>query len=302
MEAELGGDRPHPPVLGEEEAADLDDLRGGDHRRPRRPGSGARAVPAPTTTPQTAGGVGLGPAEEPAPAPTAGAAGPTIGMGSEGVWRIGPSRLAAAEALHGRRGRARREGATGGQGQGSLMRHAGAAPRPVGPLPIAVIETALRTLLVATPGGAEAPRPPGVSARKTAVGMAPITGPTEDEGLPAPLAGPQAEDLHGPVGPEMAGRRWTSPRECATTRVSRPRLPWGGCARGPRGSSSGPSPSPLRGRDTLLETRPVYHSVFGWRFRFIQVQVSANIPEMEIETTGQATLGPPALAKSKERT
>jgi len=285
----LRGDGPHPPMLGEEEAADLDDLRGGDHRALRR--SGARAA---------ARGVGLGPAEEPAPAPTAGAAGPTIGMGSGGVWRIGPSRLAAIEALHGRRGRARREGATRRLGGGSLMRHAGAAPSPVGPLPIAVIEAPLGALLMATPGGAETPRAPGAPTRQAAVGVAPITGATEDKGLPAPPAGPQAEDLHGPVGPEMAGRLWTSPRECATTRVSRPRLPWGGCARGPGGSSSGPSPSHLRGRDTLLETRAVCHSVFGWRSRFIQVQVSANSWPWRTIFWPARSVGSPMRARSDD--
>jgi len=289
VEPELRGDGAHPPVLGEEEAANLDDLRGGDHRTLRR--AGARAA---------ARGVGLGPAEELAPAPTADAAGPAIGMGSGGVWRIGPSKPAAIEALHGSRERARREGVTGGRGQGSLMRHAGAAPSPIGPLPIAVIETACRTLLMATPGSAEAAGAACAATRRAAVGVAPITGPTEDEGLPAPPAGPQAEDLHGPVGPEMAGRRWTSPRECATTRVSRPRLPWGGCARGPGGSSSGPSPSHLRGRDTLLETRAVCHSVFGWRSRFIQVQVSANSWPWRTIFWPARSVGSPMRARSDD--
>ena len=56
----MRGDGAHAPVLGEEEAADLDDLRGGDHRALRR----SRARPDPGPPPEAARGVGLAPAEE----------------------------------------------------------------------------------------------------------------------------------------------------------------------------------------------------------------------------------------------
>ena len=73
MEAELGGDRPHPPVLGEEEAADLGDLRRGDHASPRlwRRAGPPGGIPAP--------GAVLLPADEPARAPAAPATGPRSG-------------------------------------------------------------------------------------------------------------------------------------------------------------------------------------------------------------------------------
>jgi len=174
--------------------------------------------------------------------------------GERGSLAHRPSRLAAAAALHGQRGRARREGATGRGTRGSLMRHARLAPGPVGPLAIAVIESAFRALLVAVSGGAERAGAACIPTGEATVRMAAITRRTEEEELPAPPAGPHPEDLHGPVGPERSGRQWTRPRECATTRASRPRLPWGGCARGPGGCVSGPSPSHLRGRGTLPKT------------------------------------------------
>ena len=87
------------------------------------------------------------------------------------------------------------------------MRHAGATAGAVGPLVIAVVEAPFEALLMAASGGAETAGAACVAPRRATVGVAPIAGATKDEGLPAPPAGPQAEDLHGPVGPEMTGRR-----------------------------------------------------------------------------------------------
>ena len=113
------------------------------------------------------------------------------------------------------------------------MRHAGLAARPVGPLPIAVIEAPFGALLVPAASRAETPGPAFPPTREATVGMAPITRGTEEEGLPAPPAGPHPEDLHGPAGPEMSGGQWTSVRECATTRSSRPRPRGVGAPEGP---------------------------------------------------------------------
>ena len=85
------------------------------------------------------------------------------------------------------------------------MRHAQSAPRPIGPLAIAVIEPAFRALLVPLPGGANTPGPPFAATRRAAVDVAAIAGMAEEEGLPAQAARPHQEDLHGPAGPEIAG-------------------------------------------------------------------------------------------------
>ena len=82
------------------------------------------------------------------------------------------------------------------------MRHADSAAGPVGTLAIAVIEPALRTLLMASPGGANGAGAPRAPTREATVGMPPIAGRTEDERLPAPPTGPAPEALHGPAGPE----------------------------------------------------------------------------------------------------
>ncbi len=87
------------------------------------------------------------------------------------------------------------------------MRHASATPGPVGPLPIAVIEAAFRTLLVATPSRAETAGATFPATREATVHVAPITRWTEEEGPPTESASPHQEDLHGPVGPERVGRQ-----------------------------------------------------------------------------------------------
>ena len=84
------------------------------------------------------------------------------------------------------------------------MRHADPAAGPVGALAIAMIEPALRTLLMASPGGAQGAGTPGTPTWGATVSMPPIAGGTEDEGLPAPPAGPAPEALHGLVGPERS--------------------------------------------------------------------------------------------------
>lgn len=81
-------------------------------------------------------------------------------MRSGSVWPLGASGLATSEVLHGRRGRAGRQGATPERGGGSLMRHAGEVPGAVGPLAVAVVEAAFRALLVAAAGRAETPGAP----------------------------------------------------------------------------------------------------------------------------------------------
>lgn len=56
--------------------------------------------------------------------------------------------------------------------------------------------------------------------------------------------------------------------------------PRGGCARGPGGSRSGPSSFSLRGRGSLPENSPTFHSQLGRVFGFIRFQVSGNPPAM----------------------
>jgi hypothetical protein len=208
-------------------------------------------------------GVDFGPAEELTPAPTAAAAGPTIGMGSGRLGRIGASWPAAAEALDGRRGRARREGATGYWSGGSLMRHTGAAPGAVGPLAVAVIEAALRALLVPLAGGAETPGAALPATRQAAVDVAAIARGTEEEGLPAQAAGPHQEDLHGPTGPEMSGWAGQTREGVRHLRQVGPRPPRGGTARGPGACSSRLPSLHRRGCGTLPENRLPFHSLCG---------------------------------------
>jgi len=176
VQGELGGDGPHAPVLGEEEPADLGDLRRGDHARP----------PA-ASLPRRTGGPGGAPAEavlvppdEPAPA----AARPTTGSGILGR-RIRDGRLPwllciaascpAGKADRHRRERGRQENAAGRGLLGRVMRHARLAPGPVGPLAVAMIEAPLGALLVAAAGGAETAGAPFPAARGAAVGVAAIT-------------------------------------------------------------------------------------------------------------------------------
>jgi hypothetical protein len=123
------------------------------------------------------------------------------------------------------------------------MRHARAAPDPVGPLAVAVVEAAFGALLVPPPGGAETPGSAFPAARGAAVGVAAITRVAEEEGLPAEAAGPHQEDLHGPAGPEMSGGQWTSAREYATTVSSRPYPRGVGAPEGPEVQALGPHPS-----------------------------------------------------------
>ena len=81
------------------------------------------------------------------------------------------------------------------------MRHADSAAGPVGALAIAMIEATLGALLMAAPGGANGARASGPPAGEATVGLPPIAGGTEDEGLPAPPTGPAPEARHGPAGP-----------------------------------------------------------------------------------------------------
>jgi hypothetical protein len=85
------------------------------------------------------------------------------------------------------------------------MRHARLTAGPVGALPVPVIVAPLRALLVPPAGGAETAGASFPATRGATVGVPTITRGTEEEGLPAPPAGPHQEDLHGPAGPEIAG-------------------------------------------------------------------------------------------------
>ena len=235
--------------------------------------------------------MGLGPAEESTPPATADAAGPTIGMGSGEVWHIGSSRLATAEARRGHRGRARREGATGWRGGGSLMRHAGATPGAVGPLPIPMIEPALETLLMALAGGAETLGAPFAATRGATVDVAAIAGMAEEEGLPAEAARPHQEDLHGPAGPEGSGGQWTSARECATTGSSRSRPRGVGAPEGLEGRAPGPHPSPS-GVAAAYPKMPPPSTLSGSVSGFLRYWVSDNRGERR-RRFRRASLRPP---------
>jgi len=234
VQAELGGDGAHPPVLGEEEPTDLGDLLRGNHGRP----------PAASLRRRTGGSGGapvwplLVPADELAPAAAHPATGPRIGGGITvgGGWSglcIAAS-WPAGRADHGhRRERVRQEDATGRKAGGSVMRHAHRAPRSVGPLAIAVVEPAFGALLMAPARGAETASAPFLAARRTAVGVPTITRTAEEERPPAEPAGPHPEDLHGPAGPEMSGGQWTTAQRCARTSPSRPRPRGVGAPEGP---------------------------------------------------------------------
>ena len=157
--------------------------------------------------------------------------------------RIGAS-WPAGKADRRRRERVRQKDAAGGGRRGRVMRHAPAAPRPIGPLAIPVIEAPLGALLVAPAGGAERPGAAFPPTREAAIDVAAITGGAEKEGLPAEAARPHQEDLHGPAGPERSGGQWTRTRECATTGVSRSRPRGVGAPEGLEGRAPGPHPLP----------------------------------------------------------
>ncbi len=161
VQAELVGDGPHPPMLGQEEAADLPDLRREDHGRPRSP-------EYPPSLPRPAGRPGgplaravLAPSDEPAPAAARPPTGPGIRGRINGGGRLpwSPGIEASWPAGKADQGRRRERGppedaAAGGLG-GRVMRHARATPGLVRSLPITVIEAALAALLVPFAGRAE---------------------------------------------------------------------------------------------------------------------------------------------------
>jgi len=90
------------------------------------------------------------------------------------------------------------------------MRHPRATAHPIGPLAIAMVEAALGALLVPVSGGAETPGAARVTTRETAVRVAAVAAATQEEGLVTEAAGPDPQDLHGPLGPAMSGRHWSS--------------------------------------------------------------------------------------------
>ena len=144
--------------------------------------------------------------------------------GAQGRQRHGPPFWRAPRGNRdGRRERGRAEDAAGGGPRGSVMRHAGATPRAVGALPIAMVQPALGALLMAPPRHAETASAAFPPTRETARAMAAITRGTQEEGLPAEAAGSHQEDRHGPAGPAGSGGQWTNARGCATTTASRPR-------------------------------------------------------------------------------
>ena len=241
MQAELRRDGADPPVLGEEESADLGNLRRGDHGRPsRRRSGGAPRWPPP--------GQVLGPPGERPPAAADGTAGATsFGRDRQPGPDMGTSWSAMGANRGDRQRRTRRQHAGEWGCEGSLMRHARLAAGPVGPLPVAVVQPAFGALLVPAARGAETPGAPLPAARETTVGVPAITRAAEEERPPAEPAGPHEEALHGPAGPEMAGGRWTTGRECGTPGMAGPRPRGVGLARGPGAHISRPSSSHLRG-------------------------------------------------------
>ena len=102
-----------------------------------------------------------------------------------------------------------RESAGGAGTGGSVIRHA-AAPGAVGPLAVAVVETALLAALVARPGGADRPPAAGLAAGLGAVGVAAVAGRADGESLAARAAASRAESrwVHG-VGARGAVSDWT---------------------------------------------------------------------------------------------
>ncbi len=237
----LGGDGPHPPVLGEEEAADLGDLRSGDHASPPYGGWARRA--------RRAGRV-LVPADEAArlaapPAPRAGDRGAILETEHTRGDAIGPPFWPTPRGNRdGRRERGRAEDAAGGGSRGRVMRHARATAQAISALPIAMVEAAFGALLMPAAGRAETAGAPFLPTRETAIGVAAITRGAQVEGLPAQAARRHQEDGHGPAGPERSGGQWTKPRGCATTPASRPRPRGVGVPEGLEGSAPGPHPSP----------------------------------------------------------
>jgi hypothetical protein len=84
----------------------------------------------------------------------------------------------------------------GDRGDGSLMRHARAAPGTVSALPVVVVQAAFGAALVAPAGCPETPGPARLAARPTAVRAAPIAGPVEEERPLTPAAGADTQEVH----------------------------------------------------------------------------------------------------------
>jgi hypothetical protein len=270
-------------VLGEEEPADLRDLRRGDHAAPPRR---LRAEgPALRVRAQWAPSPHLVPADEP-PAPPADHT-PRAGIRPRPV--LLPLFMATSGRITGagrcdQRGRERGQDGTGQGRVGRVMRHAGPAAGAVGALVIPVIEAALGALLVAAPRRAETPDTARGSARRAAIGLTAITALADTEGLPAPAADPETEDLHGPTGPEISGRQWTTRAECGTTKAWPPTPPRGvGAPRGPGGISSRPSPSTSEAAAAYSPASDASHSNLGRVFRFIRLSVSGNMRSKKLD-------------------
>ena len=260
MHLELGGDGAHSPVLGEEQAADLGDLRGGDHASPPRWGRTPRALRAAPSRVLVPADEAARPAAQ--PTPWGGDSGEIIGKELTRGDDIGPPFWPTPRGNRDdRRGRGREEHAARGGRGGSLMRHAGATAGAVGALPIAVVEAALGALLVSPPRRAETPSPAFPPTRETAIDMAAITRGTQEEGLPTKAAGPHQEDGHGPAGPERSGGQWTNTRGCATTPASRPRPRGVGVPEGLEGSAPGPHPSPSGVAVAYLKIVTSFHTL-----------------------------------------
>jgi len=129
------------------------------------------------------------------------------------------------------------------------MRHPHVAPGTVGALPVAMVEAALGALLVPVSGGAETAGAARLAAGTTAVGLAAIARAAQEEGLAAEAAGPDPQNIHGPLGPEMSGGQGTD------THMAR-RTDWGD-ARGPPDRALIPRSS---GRGSLPKNRSARHS------------------------------------------
>lgn len=174
-------------------------------------------------------------------------------------------------------------------------RQARSTPGSVGPLAIAVIKAPLGALLVAPAGRAESAGAAFPPTREAAVGMAPITRGTEEEGLLTEAAGPHQEDLHGPAGPEISGGARQTREGVRHLEQAGPRPPRGGSARGPGAHSSRLPSLHLRGRGSLPENSIILHSDLS-----AEVRIYTLLSERQQNPAPSSTAAPGAHACNME--
>ena len=179
VEAELGRDGPHLPMLAVVQAPDLGALRGRDHRSSSSDRRGAPAWQSAT--------------------------------GSTG-------RRPRSPRGRGRRNRgAVRDGESGRRSRcgGSLIRHA--APNAIGVLPVAVVEAPFGTALMSSPRRLHRPPATERPAGWPAVGVASVAGRADREENAAMATAALAERVVHGVGARRAGPDWTARRIRGTT-------------------------------------------------------------------------------------